>query len=1534
MERLITVRTPTALRRRGVLLLIVLSLLTLFMMLGATYLVIATRAKATARAFANVVAGAQSTPSVQTGHAFLDEAFLRIVRGTASGRSGVISNADTLLGDKYGLPLTGTTAVGTIVAGSTSGTAVIATTAKVVGTGTEAAEALSGRVLTFTTPGLTNASVRILRAEPDGSNVRLYLPGGPTLSGASLSQPAITSSANVVGTGTTHFVINGREFASGTSGPNEPWDGFDERNDFLANPISPVTRPSFVSSGSLGTSGARLAVDNDGDGTLDSAWLDIGLPPLVNAAGETLYPRAAILITDLDGRLNVNAHGSRSEFDNSATLYSGTFATGVNALTNVTSATTSLSGSNRLPSYPRGLGVGPAEIALENSGLFESAGSTTGLLALSGIDAVNPGTDQTLQQGPPKVGIAEGRYGGLPLAAPSSATFPRPGQPYANDSVTATPQSWIAATGTSYFTSPLRFASPPDLKGIGRLFLDDFGQPIYYRPYWSNPGGRPPGLDNETVDDPYEVNLSRLGPRTGAIVNPVARGSQIASGSSADFRPTNLPGLITDNLYTAGDLEGLLRAYDIDSPKLSRRLPALCGTNSGTNRLLLTTESWDTSAMTGAARAAVSALIATSSTASGMSPSAAMNMFAPETLMGQKFDLNRPFHLSDQREPNDAAGKLFRANFAKQLYALVFALAGRGKALDTDDAVAAERAKELAQWAVNVVDFRDQDAVMTRFEYDTDLTNGWNTDPSDGRVIAGQRAVVWGCERPEVLITETVCWHDRNTDDLPPGGLLTADDAPDTDFDQAHRPQGAFFFELYSPWRAQAAEYGNGGIQAANNVIDGGVNGNTASALRADALPPELMATQETAGTNALARFDAQGAIGLSATTANGNHPAWRLITFKNTATGTTSDPVVATTGTAWRTFYFRQPPIDLVRSSTNKEIASGTTAVAYWPSTASISLSPHTPIVFGTGTSFTIAGSGTSITISGSFVQMNRLFASPSGTNSGVAACKATLTEPAITSGTNAAIDPYAVLHTQTMPPAGLTWPLPAASANPRPLDDLQYANAGITAHLSPTGAASKTLMQNGRHANFFFAHLQRLADPAAPWDAENNPYMTVDSLPVDVLVFNTLSSLTSDADKGKNCDEPCGPGSAFSGLQQREYSDADKATLKEVGADINVERGNTEASSADDLDIWSARVNPNVSGAQSLLTITGVSRPAKPIAPGPPKSLAASPAPVRTGTSAHSLGRLSKRLSTSGTVPIKPFPWMTWNNRPFASAAELAVVPRTSSFDLLRSHSTAAGAGSDKAPEGAFAHLPGFFEPAASGTANWQRPPWDRITGREPPATPPADPAPSIWDAVHVPTPFGGSYQDVPMTSSGTAALTTIGLADRPYAHFPHFREPGRINVNTITGTSVWASLLGTGTAGTQIQAWTPSAPPFNEPAKTLLEALGRFHTTVSGTTSYIDTYAEPARDSASHSFFRYQTVSRMANLVTVRSNVFAVWVTIGYSTDPSPTSFTEAGIDTGDIRRHRGFYIFDRSIPVGFDPGQDLNVRDAILLRRIIQ
>jgi len=110
-------------------------------------------------------------------------------------------------------------------------------------------------------------------------------------------------------------------------------------------------------------------------------------------------------------------------------------------------------------------------------------------------------------------------------------------------------------------------------------------------------------------------------------------------------------------------------------------------------------------------------------------------------------------------------------------------------------------------------------------------------------------------------------------------------------------------------------------------------------------------------------------------------------------------------------------------------------------------------------------------------------------------------------------------------------------------------------------------------------------------------------------------------------------------------------------------------------------------------------------------------------------------------------------------------------------------------------------------------------------------------------------------------------------------------------------------------------------------------------------------PYNDPARNPWFYFQGLQRLGNLVTTRSNVYAVWITVGYF-EVEPNPFTnppggadeahpdgfalgrELGIDTGEVRRHRAFYIFDRSIPVGFWRGQDTNVEKAILLRRFIE
>ncbi len=115
------------------------------------------------------------------------------------------------------------------------------------------------------------------------------------------------------------------------------------------------------------------------------------------------------------------------------------------------------------------------------------------------------------------------------------------------------------------------------------------------------------------------------------------------------------------------------------------------------------------------------------------------------------------------------------------------------------------------------------------------------------------------------------------------------------------------------------------------------------------------------------------------------------------------------------------------------------------------------------------------------------------------------------------------------------------------------------------------------------------------------------------------------------------------------------------------------------------------------------------------------------------------------------------------------------------------------------------------------------------------------------------------------------------------------------------------------------------------------------------------------------------RLSGLTTNKSNVFAVWVTVGYFevercepgvnmpkydpdgneitleklADPNyawyryyqaiyPDGYTygkELGSDYGETQRHRGFSIIDRSIPVDYRRGSSLNWEKAVLVRRVI-
>jgi hypothetical protein len=166
-----------------------------------------------------------------------------------------------------------------------------------------------------------------------------------------------------------------------------------------------------------------------------------------------------------------------------------------------------------------------------------------------------------------------------------------------------------------------------------------------------------------------------------------------------------------------------------------------------------------------------------------------------------------------------------RKLFAAQLYCLVqlvipidYPFGGLSPAADPTDltlpanqAYRARRARELAQWCANVVDFRDGDSAMTRFEYDTEPftttePDGVGTEPSIWYPQAGN--VVWGMEFPELLMTETLAFHDKRVRDLAtdtgtsntiPNKTTTDMMDPDEEFDQYRIPQGSLFIELFCP---------------------------------------------------------------------------------------------------------------------------------------------------------------------------------------------------------------------------------------------------------------------------------------------------------------------------------------------------------------------------------------------------------------------------------------------------------------------------------------------------------------------------------------------------------------------------------------------------------------------------------------------------------------------------------------------------------------------------------------------------------------
>ena len=1300
-------------QKRGVLLLVVLSLLTLFMLLGTTYMVVTSRARATARAFSRAAEAAHSAQSA-AGRRFVDEAFMAVARGPATSEdangNGVLDNdedqngngildfvgypiGEDLLGDKYGFAsrtatqsnrqvLTGKLSAPLPISGVQGQTQqqpilVLVPVKTPVSLGPEQ---FIGRVITFTLPDFT-WSTRILRVQgTEGQSTAGFVVSlGPVAGcrGATLADltAAITRAAAAT---STDFVVNTREFVADPAAvpppgmaadTNEPYDSFDTANPFLAQIVpSPPYSPT-ASTSAIGTAlcvrasyqpappaaGNQPPVDNDSDGVFDSFWLDFGFPVVRDSAGVACKPRVAVLVVDLDGRLNVNAHGAPSATTALRDASNFIWPSEAPQLPGALSAA-------QFAALPLGSGYGPPEVRLGDVFLMGSDPAAAG----TALDRLLSGTSQAMDpQEPshPYAGFrrplvsatnAWGRYG-------DSGVDPRPGVTGVDDAVSAIQDQQRARTtdgkaargrslcndwrmytpAATWQADPDDFMAPPDLSGRMKVFADRQapGEGAVARMRYAKPtvaGAR--WWQGDTTDDPYEVRLDRR--------------------------------VAADSTFGPDELERVLRMYDWDVTQLPSRLAALLGPEAERLRLLLTTESWDTTVIVGTARKKIEdALAKTTATAW-------TEVFAPELIGGRKIDINRPVQTAAEKQL-----------LCRQLYTLLWALTGSS---DT---------KSMAQWAVNVVDFRDADSTMTRFAYDKNPADGW-TPGTD---------VVWGVERPDLLIDEALAWQSG-------AGI-----------------DGGVYVTLHHPWSSKALD----GNQFAPTKTDT----DAPDWADPDAVDPALDATPTQKN---MLNLDVRGG-------GDKDSPVWRL---------RVGDKIAR---------------LDAAPNS-----QAGTRE--YWGKPAN-----NNPTA-------------------------NRLVP-PDGT--------------------------VCVFGESKRPTDGT---VDVDSAFPTTAQIKIDMRGSSPVNLSPGNAETVTIV------------LERLADPTQKYASGTNDYLEVDRMDALPVVDRTPDPLTN--------------------IPVEPY----------VKKDRKIDASIAGTFWKRDFDVM----------------------PAPPGDPTDPISIDKPKAATRVAC-------------------------MPWLNRPFISAAELALVPIWDSANLLDQYS-------------------GF-------TANGMLDKLQATLNQQP------EFLANLFESLTVPSRFAGIATTIDEYPAGqnpfqvSIANCDPGLDKLPINQLTSYREPGRVNVNTVSDQRVWEAAVlrgprpdGTSTVANAALEWStsnlgrpagPSQPSTAKPVMSMLQMLA-LKGDATSPTMVADT-ADPGPDPAANPQFQYLTATRLANVATTRSHVFAVWITVGffqwdeiakaYITDGTGNPI-EVGADTGNSQRHRGFFIFDRSIPVAYETGQDHNVRDAILLRRIIQ
>lgn len=592
------------------------------------------------------------------------------------------------------------------------------------------------------------------------------------------------------------------------SNSNGRWDPGEPRTE---NPNFPAFNPLV------------LDVDNNGDGFPDSVWIDLGFPVQQTANGRKFKPLFAFLIVDADGKLNINAHGNlanvlqappgHADFDTAGNVLGQGYSVAEVALENIFKdisllpANSPLAGAageyNQLLSgRPAGAGGQPIP------GRYGEANLLPAISPRAGQTNANYSTSPPSLPAPPAPGV-------LPISGDDD-----------NPGTVGTPPYWaypqrgnalegMRAVYLDYALDPFkngRYGTPPDFNGDGSLGVDNFGRYIYYAPSPFMGFGGLVGRWNAAIGNGHLSNYDNVDDQT-----------------EMDLYTSRL----VDAGFSPSDLEFLYRRFDTDASALYSRLQLLApslfpppGSSlavelaAARRRNMLTTESWDlirfnmfpltqpqlgspfepvetelsTYRQRGSGKFNTNGLAgartpATAATSPGLVPeptalAVGSNLFGlppglPEEIArGRRLNINRgffgtvtttgiPYYRTPVPHPN-TPGITDPRTVARDIYLLLRQL----HPVDPTTATGRIACEQMAQYAVNLVDFRDSDQIMTGFEFVYDLRpNGWFVDGDLSAAspdnLDPNRGLVWGVEAPQVVINETYAIEDPSAPNLP-----------------------------------------------------------------------------------------------------------------------------------------------------------------------------------------------------------------------------------------------------------------------------------------------------------------------------------------------------------------------------------------------------------------------------------------------------------------------------------------------------------------------------------------------------------------------------------------------------------------------------------------------------------------------------------------------------------------------------------------------------------------------------------------------